>query len=258
MRTGAGRTIADCGLRELQNTFRIRDGPGSVFFGNCFVKLRKNFSFQSKQALVVKAAHVDFHFAVSSDGVHRRTALDRTHCPSGLGVGSRTQIGKLLNGTGHCVNGTRGLAVFGKAVTAQAVDADAPAVRARGTVEHTAYIGGVHCDKAVNLIVLHQVLGAADIAVTFFTHGTHKPNVTLGLDVSFFQTSENLQNSTQAGTVIADAGSRVADAVFFHGHIGINREHRVHVGAQHQNRTAFDRTLTNTDHIADIIHSDIG
>ena len=53
------------------------------------------------------------------------------------------------------MDGARSLAVFGKAVAAQTVNAHTPTVRAGRAVEHAAHVGGVNCNETVDLIIFH-------------------------------------------------------------------------------------------------------
>ena len=189
MRTRTGRTVADCRFCYLKDAFRIGNCPRRVFFCDSFIELRKNFRFQSQKTLVVKASHVNFDFAVSGDGINSRPTFNRSNRPGCLRISSRTQISKLFNSTSHGVNSARRLSIFSEAVAAQAVNAHAPAMRTRSSVEHTTHISGVHRDKAVNLIVFDQMFRTADVTVAFFTNSTHEPNITFCLDVGFFKAS---------------------------------------------------------------------
>ena len=93
------------------------------------------------------------------------------------------------------VDGARNLAEVGKGVAACAVHGQTPAVRADGAVKDAADVGTVDRDKAVQLVVGAEVLGAADVTVAFFTDRADNPDIAHCADVFFFHGAKHLEQA---------------------------------------------------------------
>ena len=130
---------------------------------------------------------------MSGNRVHRCTAFDRTDRKGGLRIFRNLDVGNDIAGAANRMDGARNLAEVGKGVSARTVHGQTPAVRADGAVKDAADIGTVDRDKAVELVVGAEVLGAADITVAFFTDRADKPDIAHCADVFFFHSAKHLE-----------------------------------------------------------------
>ena len=257
VRAHARGAVADLNLRELHLLFVVRDAPNRVFFFNGVFKGLHDLRFEFEQFVIVAAAHVDFGFAVTGDGVHRRTAGNLADRKRSLRVGRHLDVRNLGPSDAGRVNGARGLAEVSVRVTGRAVHHHAPTVRTYGTAQYAAHVRAVDCDEAVDGVIRRHVLRTADVAVAFFAHGAHKPDVAFSFNLLIVEAAQDLQQSSEPRHIVSDAGRAVNVAFFLNGDVGSGGENAVHMGAQGENG-AVTLPGTLTDDIADFVDRDVG
>ena len=104
--------------------FRIRDAPTLVFFSDTGIQRFKNLSFKFQKLIIGDAADIDIDFAMRSDGVNRRTTLDRPDIKRCVRLCRRCQMINQVTGMAHSVNSARHLTEVHEAVTTRAINGD--------------------------------------------------------------------------------------------------------------------------------------
>ena len=98
-------------------------------------------------------------------------------------------------------------------------------------------------------VFCEQVLHAAQVTELFLAHIAHEHQVAHGGDAVVVEHLEPGQQHGQAARVVGDARRIQAAVALLDLHVGARREHRVHMGRDHQ-LGALARALAHTDHVA--------
>ena len=94
-------------------------------------------------------------------------------------------------------------------VSARTIKVHAVTLGAGSTAQNAIYVHTVYRDETVdmNSALVEEVLGTAQVAITFLTNTAHKQDIANRLNLEFLKGAQHLQNGSQPASIITDTGS---------------------------------------------------